>query len=175
MRDSLKIPEHDHLKYLSKIRVLENGCWTTGSKGSFKNYRTFYIKGKSYLSHRVSYEIFNGALVGGLVIDHKCVNRYCVNPEHLRQVTQKVNLAENTRSEKVNRIRDLNQCKNGHSLNGDNVIFFTRKNGPQKGYTGRLCRVCDNKKNREKYQRKIRCESNKPKSPKESVERLQTF
>ena len=43
-------------------------------------------------AHRLSYRVFNGPLVDGLVVDHLCHHKACVNPEHLRQVTQQENV-----------------------------------------------------------------------------------
>lgn len=54
------------------------------------------------LSHVFSYEIHLGKISGELEIDHKCRNRGCVNPTHLRAVERWVNAqnkgvrAENT-------------------------------------------------------------------------------
>lgn len=44
-------------------------------------------------THRLSYLVFNGPLVSDLVVDHMCRHKACVNPEHLRQVTQSENLS----------------------------------------------------------------------------------
>lgn len=42
-------------------------------------------------AHRVAYELTNGPIPPDREIDHKCRNRACVNPSHLRLVTRKQN------------------------------------------------------------------------------------
>ncbi|KUM31611.1 hypothetical protein AQ436_00275 [Arthrobacter sp. EpRS66] len=49
---------------------------------------------KSLKAHRVAYELHYGEIPKGMVIDHICRNRACVEPTHLRAVTHKQN-AEN--------------------------------------------------------------------------------
>ena len=52
---------------------------------------------KNLKAHRVAYELKYGAIPDGLVIDHMCRNRSCVNPEHLRPVTKKQNSENRSR------------------------------------------------------------------------------
>lgn len=43
-------------------------------------------------AHRFSYKIHLGPIPDGMLLDHICHNRACVNPAHLRPVTNKQNL-----------------------------------------------------------------------------------
>ena len=51
---------------------------------------------RARLAHRVLYELSNGKIPDGLVLDHLCRNRNCVNPNHLRVVTLYQNSTENS-------------------------------------------------------------------------------
>jgi len=72
------------------------------------------------------------------VIEHECMNKSCVNPFHLREVTVRVNVMENSRCSAVAKSRQ-SQCVNGHR--------FTKKNTGHNGtgvYGGkwRFCKEC---------------------------------
>lgn len=56
--------------------------------------------GRNLNAHRVAFEIANGSIPTGRVIDHKCHNPACINPEHLRLATTKTN-AENLKGPTV--------------------------------------------------------------------------
>lgn len=69
-----------------------NGCWIIRGSDR-KGYRSVPLSsGKSVMAHRLMYQHFHGELVDGLVVNHKCANKQCFNPDHLEQVTNSENV-----------------------------------------------------------------------------------
>jgi|ERR1035437_2549752 hypothetical protein len=117
---------------LSKIKESENGCLIWTACKHKKGYGFIQWKGKLRQAHRVVYELFNGELIKGLVIDHLCRTHDCVNPKHLEQVTCKVNI---NRGLTGNWQRVKTHCPKGHEYTQDNIYVH-----PDKG--GRECQKC---------------------------------
>lgn len=65
----------------------------TGLQNPF-GYGVIHRDGKKIPAHRYAWERVNGPIPGGMVIDHMCWNRACVNVEHMRLATQ----AQNTQN-----------------------------------------------------------------------------
>ena len=89
--------------------------------------------------HRVEWEKSNGAIPEGMVIDHLCRNRGCINPDHMEIVTPE----ENTRRRELARTH----CVRGHLLSGDNVMM--------QAHNRRRCRECGRIRWRAYRERKI--------------------
>ena len=75
-----------------KIEKTES-CWNWKA-GSRRGYGriTKGRRGEGKLTaHRVVYELLVGKIPDGMVLDHLCRNKLCVNPIHLEIVTSKEN------------------------------------------------------------------------------------
>ena len=90
-------------------------------------------RNKKWRVNRLSYLLIGGkSLTPGLVLDHLCRNRRCINPDHLEEVTVKEN---NLRGNGIGGINARKtECPRKHKLVGDNVYFSC------KGY--RSCKKC---------------------------------
>jgi len=80
---------------------ITSGCWGwTGAKtkaengyGQFRGGEGQGRRRKRVVAHRFAYELAVGPVPHGLVLDHVCRNRLCVNPDHLEPVTMRENTA----------------------------------------------------------------------------------
>lgn len=90
-------------RFWSKIEKTES-CWNwVGGELNHAGYGTMLIggrAGKIWLSHRYSYFLAHGDIAPGVEIDHRCLNRRCVNPEHLRAATKKQNMENRAGAQK---------------------------------------------------------------------------
>ena len=115
-----------------------DSCWLwTGSKQP-NGYGYIHAKynnaGRVNLkAHRVAYELLVGPIPDGLVIDHLCNNRGCVNPEHLRPSTNRDNVLRGASPCAKNAAKT--HCKRGHSFSLDNT--YVRPSGERECLTCR--------------------------------------
>lgn len=75
----------------------ESECWEWQAYKDGEGYGRFYTKDGKKKAHRAAYELEIGEIPEGAVIDHRCGNRSCVNPAHLRLATQLANAQYRTR------------------------------------------------------------------------------
>lgn len=89
-------------------------------------------------AHVIAYELEHGPTSGGLVIDHLCRVRHCVNPGHLEAVTIGENVLRGVGP--IARNARVTHCPAGHRYEGDNVYLYKGKY--------RRCRACNRLRNR---------------------------
>ena len=68
-----------------------NSCWFwTGALTD--GYGRLNDGTKTYIAHKVAYELSNPPVPKDMEIDHLCRNRHCVNPDHMEVVDHKTNV-----------------------------------------------------------------------------------
>ena len=115
-------------RFFEKVDKTDS-CWVwTGTKnpqgyGQFQTHTTVR-------AHRYIYETIRGPIPDGLVLDHLCHNKSCVNPDHLEAVTRREN---NERA--ATWAGNKTHCVNGHPRTPENLMDVAAGRG-------RGCKVC---------------------------------
>lgn len=140
---------HGQDRLWSKVEVHHPaGCWEWIGKSDPRGYGVFTIKSKSFLAHRVAYTTLIGPIPQGMCLDHLCRNHSCVNPDHLRVVSERENLLAGYGFGAKRARQTL--CKNGHPLSGQNLWVYQRKGSGLR----RVCVTCHRKNCREYQSRR---------------------
>lgn len=129
-----------------RIAIDASGCWlwTRGVNQAGYGYHsvpTGHQGSRTIGAHRYVYEALVGPIPDGLVLDHLCRVRHCVNPAHLEPVTNAENIRRGeTGLALANAKRALTHCKRGHE--------FTPENTQWRQGRWRVCRTCARARNR---------------------------
>ena len=99
-------------------------------------YRKIWVRvdgvGKQLYAHRWAWEQVNGPIPEGLVIDHLCRNRECVNTLHMEVVTRGTNVLRGV-SAPAQQARQTH-CIRGHELSDENTYKTSGRT--------RICKEC---------------------------------
>jgi hypothetical protein len=104
--------------------------------GGSKGYGLISYKGSTHQVHRLLYKLTVSDLPHGIVLDHLCRNRACLNIKHLEPVTHRENLLRGEGIPAINAKKT--HCKNGHEFSKENIVMGFSKNG----VPWRRCRAC---------------------------------
>lgn len=144
-------------RFWSKVQEpfdVHNDCWLWTGALDISGYGRFRVGSHSdgtrteRKAHRWAYEFFDGPISAGMLVDHLCRNRKCVNPTHLRLVTPRQNVLENSIGTAATNAQKT-FCLRGHELSSNNV-YLTPSGARQ-------CRECSRQ---EKQRRRAKSQYN---------------
>jgi hypothetical protein len=113
-----------------RVVIDDRDCWLWMGLRTKAGYGQMRM-GKTFAVHRILYEAVVAPIPEGLVTDHLCRVRGCVNPRHLEPVTRRENSA---RGNCGAHLRAKTHCPQGHPYSGENL--YVEPAG------GRSCRQC---------------------------------
>jgi hypothetical protein len=125
-------------------------CLTWVARRTRAGYGSFVVKRRSRYAHRLSYTAVKGPIPVGLVIDHLCRNRACINPDHLEPVTNRENILRGNTIMAANAAKT--HCPEGHEYTPENTRLRTGAGKAQ----SRECRTCARIKSRARKARRRR-------------------
>ena len=117
-----------------KIQITET-CWTWLAYKDVDGYGQVKIDKRMKVAHRAVYELLVGPIPEGLICDHLCRNRNCVNPAHIEIVTQRENVLRGVGPSAQH--AGKTHCPSGHAYSAENTNYARGK---------RDCRICRKKR-----------------------------
>ncbi|MCI3246278.1 HNH endonuclease signature motif containing protein [Streptomyces spinosisporus] len=142
------LTESEKARFETRIRKESSDCHVWTGPLDKDGYGSFFLRRRNRRAHRVAWYDMHGPVPDGLVINHVCRNRACVNPQRLQAVTVRENTLKDSSTVSAINARKTH-CKNGHPF--DRV--YRKSNGGQQRY----CSICEAAKKR-RLQAKWRAE-----------------
>lgn len=138
--NTVSVPERVAERAYSKHEVNEDGCWISTYSVANHGYAQVGWQegaGKRHvvLAHRAAWVRVNGQVPIGMTLDHTCKVRRCVNPSHLRLLSNYENARRNFGHD-----WEFGTCRKGHP--DTELIEVPRKAKSGRRYMGLACGVC---------------------------------
>jgi hypothetical protein len=125
-------------RFAARIRIeSEGGCHFWTGPLDRDGYGAFYLRRKNRRAHRVAWYEVHGEIPEGMVVNHICKTRNCVNVQHLQIVTPRENTLHDSVTVSAINARKTH-CPRGHEYDR---IYSTRRGGKS-----RYCSICDQAK-----------------------------
>lgn len=132
--------------------VDDDGCWISTYSTASHGYAQvgWQLGGERHvvLAHRAAWVHVAGQVPIGMTLDHTCKQRRCVNPDHLRLLSNYENARRNDGSD-----WRFGTCKNGHPDSNLRKVPRVAKSGRR--YLGLQCSECSREAQR-RYREKKR-------------------
>ena len=126
-----------------------DGCWLWTGGIQSRGYGA--VGHAPWTAHKMSYLLAERSIPDGLALDHLCLNKRCVRPDHLEPVTPQVNnqRAHDNGQSQPSPLSRINAakiaCPQGHFYSDDNT--YTNPQGH------RQCRTCKRESDRRRVAR----------------------
>ncbi|GAB3195044.1 hypothetical protein GCM10027261_14370 [Geodermatophilus arenarius] len=126
-----------------------SGCLHWRGRTNEQGYPILWLGDRYVRVHRLAYELTEGPVLPGLLLDHachtadrscpggrSCLHRRCIRPAHLEPVSDLENVRRGRSPAAV--VMRTGYCQRGHLVAGDNLLVRTYPNRR----TERRCRIC---------------------------------
>lgn len=147
------IPDRVAQRAATRWEPGDGGCWISTYSVASHGYAQIGWQDDNYrqvvTAHRAAWVHVNGQIPPGMTVDHVCRVRRCVNPAHLRLMTNVDNATSNGRGNRRKPTPTGTLCSAGHE-----VLLYASG--------AKHCRECANAWARAKYQRQQRVRSGAP-------------
>jgi hypothetical protein len=79
---------------LAKYTKKTDSCWEWVGTKNKHGYGVLFVRGQSFLAHRLVWSEAYGVIPGDLCVCHRCDNPSCVNPDHIFLGTHSDNMKD---------------------------------------------------------------------------------